>query len=147
MPKQKKKTPVRETSKAKSIKKPTSPRTVLDNMKVADGRASNMANTIDEVKNLEELLGVKQSNPFRTTSQEILTERLTEMTLTDLQSFAVTLGILPSGNKLNLKTKIIKAFKSHGGAGAGYNIGWQRPLVDPTSQAAADILKISREGF
>ena len=69
------------------------------------------------------------------------------MTLTDLQGLAVNVGILPSGNKLGLKTKIMKAFKSHGGAGAGYNIGWQRPLIDPSSQAAADILKISREGF
>ena len=60
---------------------------------------------------------------------------------------AVQVGILPSGNKLSLKTKITKAFKSHAGAGAGYNIGWQRPLVDPSSQAAADILKISQEGF
>ena len=83
----------------------------------------------------------------RTTSEAVLTERMNEMTLTDLQSMAIGVGILPSGNKLNLKTKIMKAFKSHGGAGAGYNIGFQKPLVDPTSKAAEDILKISREGF
>ena len=115
-------------------------------MQVADGKDS-MAQSIEEVKDLEQLLGVQQSNPFRTTSEAVLTERMNEMTLTDLQGLAVNVGILPSGNKLSLKTKIMKAFKSHGGAGAGYNIGFQRPLVDPSSQAAEDILKISREGF
>jgi len=115
-------------------------------MQVADGKDS-MAQSIDEVKDLEQLLGVQQSNPFRTTSEAVLTERMNEMTLTDLQGLAINVGILPSGNKLNLKTKIMKAFKSHGGAGAGYNIGFQRPLVDPGSKAADDILKISREGF
>ena len=118
----------------------------LDSMKVADGKQA-LTKDVNEIKDLEELLGVKQTNPFRTTSGEVLKERMDEMTLTDLQSMAVQVGILPSGNKLSLKTKITKAFKSHAGAGAGYNIGWQRPLVDPSSQAAADILRISREGF
>jgi len=118
----------------------------VQELSVADGKDS-MASSIDEVKSLEDLLGVQQSNPFRTTSEAILTERMDEMTLTDLQGMAIKVGILPSGNKLSLKTKIMKAFKSHGGAGAGYNIGYQRPLVDPSSQAAKDILKISRENF
>ena len=118
----------------------------LDSMKVADGKQT-IANDINEIKDLEDLLGVKQTNPFRTTSGAVLKERMDEMTLTDLQSMAVQIGILPSGNKLALKNKITKAFKSHAGAGAGYNIGWQRPLVDPSSQAAADILKISQQGF
>ena len=115
-------------------------------MQIADGKDS-MAKSVEEVKDLESLLGVKQSNPFRTTSEAVLTEKMGEMTLADLQAMAVNVGILPSGNKLNLKNKIMRAFKSHGGAGAGYNIGWQRPLVDPSSQAAKDILRISRENF
>lgn len=136
-----------KTTRRKNTTKPTkTPKPTLEDMKVADGKDS-LAKSVEEVKDLEELLGVQQSNPFRTTSAAILEERMGEMTLTDLQGLAVQVGILPSGNKLGLKTKIMKAFKSHGGAGAGYNIGYQKPLVDPSSQAAADILKISREGF
>ncbi len=134
------------TTRKTNKSKPSKGKKDLSAMQVADGKDS-MAKTVDEVRDLEQLLGVQQSNPFRTTSKEILTERMSEMTLTDLQGMAVQIGILPSGNKLSLKTKIMKAFQSHGGAGAGYNIGFQRPLVDPTSQAAEDILKISREGF
>lgn len=146
MAKKKSNTTPRKTTKAKSTRKPKAPKKDINSMQVADGKDS-MAQSIEEVKDLEQLLGVQQSNPFRTTSEAVLTERMNEMTLTDLQGLAINVGILPSGNKLSLKTKIMKAFKSHGGAGAGYNIGFQRPLVDPGSKAAEDILKISREGF
>ena len=146
MAKRKTTTKAKKTTKTKSARKPQAPKQDISEMQVTDGKDS-MAQSIEEVKDLEQLLGVQQSNPFQTTSTEILTERMNEMTLTDLQGMAIKVGILPSGNKLNLKNKIMKAFKSHGGAGAGYNIGYQRPLVDPSSQAAQDILKISREGF
>lgn len=135
----------KQTKRKSSPRKSASTKKVED-LKVADGQDS-MASSIEEVKNLEDLLGVKQSNPFRTTSGKVLEERMQEMTLTDLQALAINVGILPSGNKLSLKNKIRKAFKSHGGAGAGYNIGYQKPIVDPSSDAAAEILKISRENF
>lgn len=146
MAKKKSTTTPRKTAKTKSTPQSKGAKKDINNMQIADGK-DNMAQSIDEVKDLEQLLGVQQTNPFRTTSEAVLTERMSEMTLTDLQGLAINVGILPSGNKLSLKTKIMKAFKSHGGAGAGYNIGYQRPLVDPSSQAAQDILKISREGF
>jgi hypothetical protein len=114
----------------------------LDKLQVADGKSE-----LDQIKDLEDLLGVKQANPFRTTSKAVLEERMGEMTLTDLQTMAIQVGILPSGNKLTLKNKILRAFKSHAGAGAGYNIGFQKPLVDPSSDAAAEILRISNEGL
>ena len=139
-----KKTPKkRATAKRAPAKKKTNK---LEALNVADGKRTEETD-LEKIKDLEELLGVKQSNPFRTTSEGVLKERMDGMTLADLQGLAIQVGILPSGNKLNLKTKINKAFKSHAGAGAGYNIGWQRPLVDPSSDAAAEILKISREGF
>lgn len=123
--------------------KPTSQKTKkIQSLNVADGKSD-----IEKIKNLEDLLSVKQSNPFGTTSKEVLDEKMNEMTLTDLQTFAVKVGILPSGNKLSLKNKISRAFKSHAGAGSGYNIGYNQPLVDPSSSAAEEILRISREGM
>lgn len=114
----------------------------VENLQVADGK-----NDIEKIKDLEDLLGVKQVNPFGTTSKEVLEERMNEMTLTDLQTFAIKIGILPSGNKLSLKNKILRSFKSHAGAGSGYNIGYNQPLVDPSSKAAEEILRISKEGM
>lgn len=122
--------------------KATKKKDKVENLQVADGK-----NDIEKIKNLEDLLGVKQTNPFGTTNKEVLEERMHEMTLTDLQTFAIKVGILPSGNKLSLKNKILRSFKSHAGAGSGYNIGYNQPLVDPSSKTAEEILKISKEGM
>lgn len=130
----------KKTSSKKT--KATKKKDKVENLQVADGK-----NDIEKIKNLEDLLGVKQTNPFGTTNKEVLEERMNEMTLTDLQTFAIKIGILPSGNKLSLKNKILRSFKSHAGAGSGYNIGYNQPLVDPSSKQAEEILKISREGF
>jgi len=132
--------PIIKTSSKKT--KATKKKDKVENLQVADGK-----NDIEKIKNLEDLLGVKQTNPFGTTNKEVLEERMNEMTLTDLQTFAIKIGILPSGNKLSLKNKILRSFKSHAGAGAGYNIGYNKPLVDPSSKAAEEILRISKEGM
>jgi hypothetical protein len=131
-----KKTQSKKSSPKKAVKKD------VNDLNIADGK-----DDIEKIKNLEDLLGVKQTNPYGTTSEAVLEERMNEMTLTDLQTFAIRVGILPSGNKLTLKNKLKKSFKSHAGAGAGYNVGYQKPLVDPSSKQAEEILKISREGF
>ena len=129
-------------TKASSKQKTSRRKNKLEELKVADGKAE-----IDKIKDLEDLLSVKQTNPFGTTNKEVLEEKMNEMTLTDLQTFAVKIGILPSGNKLSLKNKILRSFKSHAGAGAGYNIGYTQPLVNPNSEAAKNILRISKEGM
>tara|TARA_R100000008_G_C3534001_1_gene140911 strand:+ start:131 stop:667 length:537 start_codon:yes stop_codon:yes gene_type:complete len=114
---------------------------VQNQMEVADGKKSD----IEKMKDLEDLLGVKQTNPFGTTSLAVLEENMDGMGLSDLQALAVRIGILPSGNKLSLKNKIKRQFKSHPGAGAAYHIGFQKPLVDPGSPEAKKILKILNE--
>lgn len=132
MPRQKKNT---VKTKRASTKK-------VEDLKVVDGKSDK-----ETIQNLEEILGVKNANPFGTHSEEELKSIMNEMTITDLQTFGIKVGILPSGNKMILKNKILKAFKTHEGAGMGYNIGYNRPMIDPNSQAAKNILKISQEGF
>ena len=136
----KKKAVSRKPAKKSTAKK--SPAKKVKDLKIADGRTD-----LEKVKDLEELLSVKQVNPFGTTNKEVLQEKMDEMTLTDLQTFAIKVGILPSGSKLSLKNKLLRAFKSHAGAGTGFNTGFNKPLVDPNSKNAAEILKISQEGF
>ena len=128
----------KNTTKAKSSgRTKRSSRKSTKPMQIIDGKSD-----VEEIKNLEELLGVKQANPFGTTNLSVLEEKMSEMGLSDLQGFAVHIGILPSGNKAALKNKIKKQFHSHAGAGAGYHINYNRPMVEPGSQAEKDILKI-----
>ena len=114
----------------------------MEDLKVVDGKTDKK-----KVKDLEEILGVRNANPFGTHSEEELKERMNGMTITDLQTFGIKVGILPSGNKMILKNKILKAFKTHEGAGMGHNVGYTKPMIDPNSETAKNILKISQEGF
>lgn len=132
MPRQKKNT---AKTKKTSTKK-------VEDLKVVDGKSNK-----ETIQNLQEILGAKNANPFGVQTEEELNSMMNEMTITDLQTFGIKVGILPSGNKMILKNKILKAFKTHEGAGMGYNIGYTKPMIDPSSQAAKNILKISQEGF
>jgi len=132
--------PRKKNSKVNKTKKSTTKQ--VEDLKVVDGKSDK-----EKIQDLEQILGVKNANPFGTHSEEELVERMNGMTITDLQTFGIKVGILPSGNKMILKNKILKAFKTHEGAGMGYNIGYSQPMLDPNSEAAKNILKISQEGF
>ena len=119
---------IKKSSRGKRAKK----------LQVVDGKQQE----IQKIKDLEEILGTAEVNPFGTNSMEVLESNLKGLTLADLQSFAVKVGVLPSGNKTNLKNKIFKAFRETPGAGAGYNVGaMSQPIVDPNSPTGKKALK------
>lgn len=74
---------------------------------VSDGKQSDVQNARD----LEEILGVKEINPFKTSCAEDFEKELSDMSLNDLRSLAVKSGVFPSGNKASLKNKLRKEFK------------------------------------
>jgi len=124
--------------KRATAKKETTPKKKVEDLEVVDG----MNKDIKKIRELEGILGTAEVNAFGTNSMEVLEDNLKGLTLTDMQAFAVKVGVLPSGNKTNLKTKIIKAFRETPGAGAGYNIGaMTKPIVDPTSKTGKAALK------
>jgi len=126
------KAPVKKTVAKKA------PAKKVDKLTVVDGKQDE----IKKIKELEEILGTAEVNAFGTNSLKVLEEDLKGLTLADLQTFAVKVGVLPSGNKTNLKNKIFKAFKETPGAGAGYNVGaMDKPIVDPTSDIGKKALK------
>lgn len=61
---------------------------------------------------MEEILGIAKINPFKTNDKRVFAEMLQEMNLTDLQAFAVKVGVFPAGNKTVLRNKIKRAFES-----------------------------------
>ena len=67
---------------------------------------------VSRAKELEEILGIPKINPFKTKNKQAFQEMLQDMNLTDLQSFAVKVGVFPSGNKTVLRNKIKKEFNS-----------------------------------
>ena len=126
------------TNKRKTTKKTTKKKP----MQYADGKAID--NRKGLAKTVEELMGVASRDPFRVASGESFEEAVTSMSLSQLQEIAVNAGVFPSGTKATLKNKLLKEYenRTHGRYGASTN---SKPIVDPNSQKARDILRIINE--
>ena len=81
----------------------------------ADGQETD---DVQKARDLEEILGVRELNPFKTTNAEDFEKGLSEMSLNDLRTLAVKSGVFPSGNKTSLKNKLKKEFKIRAMGGA-----------------------------
>lgn len=125
------------TNKRKTTKKTTKKPTQYADGKVADDRK-------DLAKTVEELMGIKSRDPFKLASGENFEEAVSSMGLSQLQEIAVEAGVFPSGTKTTLKNKLIKEYenRTHGRYGASTQ---SKPIVDPKSKKAKDILRIINE--
>lgn len=120
----------------------------LQEMDVTDGKERNSKDEqIKQLRELEELLGTKQMNPFGTLDLATLEENLSEMTQTDLQALAVRVGLPPSRDRLSLKDNIKKEFKNflrHQNLGGSLT---QQPIIDPSSPNYKKAVKLFSEGL
>ena len=103
---------------------------------------------IQKTKELEDILGVKEVNPFKTANASVFQENLSEMTLVDMQSLAVRVGVMPSANRTNLKKRLMKEFehrnksKSIIGASDSRQVG-----LNSDSPDFDEVSKILKEGM
>ena len=99
----------------------------------------------DQVRTLESVLGVKEVNEFGTSNAQVFEENISEMTLVDMQTLAVRVGVMPSPNKPNLKKRLLKAFnarnKTQGIAGQSLE---QQIKLNPESESYEEALRIIR---
>lgn len=129
-------------------KKRTSKRKVKKNkeMEFSDGVNHSIEGS-EEARNLEDILGFKETNPFGVSSAEELETALEELQLTNLQEMAVNAGVFPSGTKATLKNKLRKAFKQYTHGGSKKVVQVTKPMVDPKSEQGKKLLKLMSEGF
>ena len=100
-----------KTSKATASKKSTAKKKVsLDSLQQTNGKTYE--DQVAKARELEDILGIAKINPFKTNDKRVFKEMLEEMNLTDLQAFAVKVGVFPAGNKTVLRNKIKRAFES-----------------------------------
>lgn len=123
-------------------KKTKTKKDVLDQMQVMDGKTD-----LEEIRNLEKIMGVQQINPFKTNNLEIFQENLSSMNLTDMQRLAVKAGLLPSGNRSMLKNKLLKEFKARSYGGKGNSVMVTKPMVDPESEQGKKLIELMKKGF
>ena len=107
-----KKTTKKSVRKTTATKKTTSKSKKLESLQQTNGKAYEVDEDLDRVRQLEEILDVKLTNPFGTSHAKVFEENLEDMNLSDMQELAVRAGIFPSGNQSMLKNKLKKAFKA-----------------------------------
>ena len=106
---------------AKKVKKETpSSQDKLQSLNYIDGKIN-----VEQIQDLEKLVGIRETNPYGTTSLEVLTARIADMNMWEMQEFAVKVGVFPSGNRTVLKNKLTKEFLA-------YNKGKGRHIVLPS---------------
>lgn len=109
----------------------------------SDGK-NHIEEEANYAKSLEDMIGRKQRNPFGAQSLEEFEGSLANMQLTQMQELAVKAGVFPSGTKVTLKSKLIKAYRQQA-QGASRVVQVTKPIVEPGSQKEKDILKILKQ--
>lgn len=119
----------------------------LENLNYTDG-VDSKTKDIEKIKNLESLLGVKSSNAYGTRDRDVFEGQLADMTMTDLQTLAVRVGVFPSGTRSSLKNKLLKQFltDTRGGTGVILNKDTQKKL-DLSDPKQARCHKLMNEGL
>ena len=101
----------------------------------ADGRDNSL-----DLESIESILGNSANNPFEVITHADLQDKMENLSLIDLQAFAVRAGVFPSGNKVAIKNRLEKAFSSYR-RGAS-QIQLTQHIVDPDSRAGKRALKL-----
>jgi hypothetical protein len=138
----------KKTSKAatKESSKASKKKTDLEDIQnFTTGRIED--DTIEKVKKLEEVLGIKEVNPFGTNDPNIFENKLKDSNLSDLQSLAMKIGIFPDGTLPRLKDKLRQEFKRV--TRGARTISMEEPLAihDPNHPNHEKAKKLMSEGF
>jgi hypothetical protein len=125
-------------------KKPESKKSELDNLNLADGKV-HVDPDIEKVKQLEEILGIKKMNPFGTSNIEIFKEKLSEMTIVDMQHMCEKVGIFASGSRQEIREKLLREFKSTNKGTISMMVQNPSLILDPNNPKHQKTLKILKE--
>ena len=103
--------------------------------------------TLDRVKELEEVLGIKTVNPFGTNDPTIFENKLKDSNLSDLQNLAMKIGVFPEGSKDRLKDKLRKEFKRITKGSRSVAMPQPMSISDPSHPNHEHAKKLMSEGF
>lgn len=84
----------------------------LEEFEITDGKDRSKEET-QKLKDLEEILGVRQANAYGTLDREIFRERLLEMGTSELQSLAMQVGFPPTRDRSALRKGLEKSFDNY----------------------------------
>ena len=120
-------------AKRKASKKATKN---MKNLSQAHGKEEKF-----EPTTLEQIWGDDGSSAYGTLNENQYTNQVDEMNMSDLQTHASTVGIIPIDNRHTLRERLLREFRKHVSS-------YKKPVhaVEPPSPAAPEIMKILSEG-
>jgi hypothetical protein len=83
---------------------------------------------IKKITGIQDLIGIKAKNVFKSLSEEELEEKISEMTLIDLQKLAVSCGVSGGGSRTVLKKKIKNEFLKFNRGSHGLSISSEKKM-------------------
>ena len=94
-----------------------------------------------EPTTLDQIWGDDGTSLYGTLDENLYQTRLDDMNMSDLQSHASRVGIIPIDNRSMLKDRLIKEFRKHTSA-------YKKPADKPQAEGSIpkDIIKILSEG-
>lgn len=135
---------ITKKKQTKSINEEVKVKSELDNLTLADGKV-HVDPDIQKVKQLEEILGIKKSNPFGTSNIDIFREKLSEMTIVDMQHMCEKVGIFASGSRQEIREKLLREFKSTNKGTISMLIENPSLVLDPNNPKHKATIKILKE--
>ena len=131
------------TSKSTASKKSIAKKKVsLDSLQQTNGKSYE--DQVAQARELEDILGIAKINPFKTNDKRVFAEMLQEMNLTDLQAFAVKVGVFPAGNKTVLRNKIKRAFESSLHGKGSVQVMGEPIKLDPSNPKHKEVIDYLR---
>jgi len=128
-----------KTSKSTVSKKSTAKKKVsLDSLQQTNGKTYE--DQVAQARELEDILGIAKINPFKTNDKRVFADMLQDMNLTDLQAFAVKVGVFPAGNKTVLKNKIKRAFDASLHGKGSVQIMGEPMKLDPNNPKHKEVI-------
>lgn len=113
---------------------------ILEKLNLVDGKVTE--DRIKDLKDLENLLGIRKSNPFGTTDFATFRDSLNEMSSTDMKKIFDKIGLFPSGSRQQLKERLLREFKSTNQGVLAHQTENPQFNLDPSNPNHKKLLKI-----
>ena len=118
----------------------------LEEFDVTDGKdRSKFEKELQEVKELEELLGMPQMNPYGTLNRELFSRKLEDSSASELTDLAARVGLPRERNMRLLKNSLMKSFDFYAQKHDVTVQGQAKPIIDPSSPDYDSAVKLFKD--
>lgn len=113
---------------------------------VADGKQrDDKEEEIKKVKELEDLLGIEQMNPFKTLDKDIFEQNLSSMSVSDISNMCQNVGLNPPPYVNQMKKALSTAFDLYA---RKHNVtvqGQAKPIIDKSSPDYDSVVRLFKD--